>query len=230
MRQRKIKDIESKLSAYSRFLVADPASRRGVWRNAFSCAGTGDANANSPRGRSPLYLELGCGKGQFIIECASRDPNGLYLGFEGSENVLYRALLRADAADPANALFCSVYVLDRDAYFAEAELSGIYLNFSDPWPKARHEKRRLTSPGYLAGYGHALEYGGFLHIKTDDDDFFAYSRAGMEALSDFEIVARTEDLHRSVYARENVMTEYERKFLNLNRRINYLLARKVSVE
>jgi tRNA (guanine-N7-)-methyltransferase len=226
MRQRKIKDIEHKLAGYGRFLVTDPAERRGAWRRSFDGGIEVNGSEDGDSRRRALYLELGCGKGRFIAETASRDTEGAYIGFEGQESVLYRALVKAGECEPSNLLFCPCYILDMDAYFEESELSGVYLNFSDPWPKARHEKRRLTSPGYLNGYYRALESGGFLRIKTDNDNFFTYSRAGIEAMPGFEIAECTEDLYRSPYERENVMTEYERKFLNLNRRIKYLLARK----
>lgn len=275
MRQRNIKDIESKLASYSHLLVNHPEEKRGQWRALFagrdvdagcprvdaSCprvdagcprvdtgsheAGDGDLqlaygndlraevandrlsqDESGTRERKALYLELGCGKGRFIIDAASRDSNGLYMGFEGQPSILWRALAKADAGGPPNALFCCVYVLDMDLYFEEAELSGVYLNFSDPWPKARHEKRRLTSYDYLKGYHRAIEPEGFLSFKTDNDDFFAYSRAELETFPGFEVVECTDDLHRSAYAHGNIMTEYERKYLNLNKRIKYILARR----
>jgi tRNA (guanine-N7-)-methyltransferase len=223
MRPRTIKNVEQRLAAHSHLLITDPAAHRGEWRGVFGEA----PPETTAAGRKPLRLELGCGKGRFLFETALRDPNGLYIGFEGQEGILCRAFEKVGQARIPNARFCAVQVLDTRTYFADAELSGIYLNFSDPWPKARHAKRRLTSEQYLKGYLRVLEPGGFLQLKTDDDAFCAYSRAGIEAFSEFEIVAYTEDLHRSVYARGNIMTEYERKFLNLNKRIKYLLARRL---
>jgi tRNA (guanine-N7-)-methyltransferase len=132
------------------------------------------------------------------------------------------------ATPPDNLRFCAEYVMDMRDYFADGELGGVFLNFSDPWPKARQEKRRLTSPGYLRGYGDALADGGFLRFKTDSADFFAYSRACIEAEPGFEITALTEDLHASAYAEENELTEYELRFLNLNKKIQYLEARRRS--
>ncbi|MDR1953358.1 MAG: tRNA (guanosine(46)-N7)-methyltransferase TrmB [Clostridiales Family XIII bacterium] len=222
MRQRNIKDIEYKLAEHDRLLITEPAEKRGVWRQSFDHGQAGGSANGIPR----LYLELGCGKGRFICETAARDPAGAYIGVEGQQSVMYRALVNAEERELPNLLFCPCYIREMDMYFAESELLGIYLNFSDPWPKARHEKRRLTAPGYLAGYLHALEAGGFLRVKTDNDDFFAYSRTGIEAMPGFEIVECTDDLHRSAYGRGNVMTEYEHKFLNIGRRIKYLFARR----
>ncbi|MDR0357543.1 MAG: tRNA (guanosine(46)-N7)-methyltransferase TrmB [Clostridiales Family XIII bacterium] len=225
MRQRKIKDAEQKSAIYSRFLADEPAEKRGSWRRIFDENESTDAA--TARERRRLYAEFGCGKGRFIAETASRDPCGAYLGFEGQATALYRALTKVAEFEPANLRLCAAYVFSPAEYFAQAELCGIYLNFSDPWPKARHEKRRLTSPAYLEGYLEILESGGFLRLKTDDDGFFAYSRDGIAALRGFEIVEYSEDLHRSAFAARNVMTEYERKFLNLNRTIKYLSARRV---
>jgi tRNA G46 methylase TrmB len=132
------------------------------------------------------------------------------------------------AAPPDNLRFCAEYILDMRDYFEDGEIDGVFLYFSDPWPKARQEKRRLTSPGYLNGYRDALAEGGFLRLKTDSADFFTYSRARIEADPGFEITALTNDLHASEYAGDNEMTEYELRFLNLNRKIRYLEARRLS--
>ncbi|MDR1496470.1 MAG: hypothetical protein LBS67_06100 [Clostridiales Family XIII bacterium] len=133
---------------------------------------------------------------------------------------------RAVAGPPDNLLFCAGYISDMRDYFADGELDGVFLNFSDPWPKVRQSKRRLTSPGYLNGYLAALAAGGFIRFKTDSNDFFEYSRACVDAAGGFEITALTDDLHVSEYAASNETTEYEMRFLNLNKKIHYLEARK----
>jgi tRNA (guanine-N7-)-methyltransferase len=130
------------------------------------------------------------------------------------------------ALTPDNLLLCAEYIMDMRDYFGEGELSGVFLNFSDPWPKTRQRKRRLTSPGYLDGYLHTLTHGGFIRFKTDSADFFEYSRECLNAYPGFEITALTNDLHDSEYAAGSEMTEYERRFLNLNVKIRYLEARK----
>ncbi|MDR0817891.1 MAG: hypothetical protein LBN35_04550, partial [Clostridiales Family XIII bacterium] len=164
MRQRKIKGIEEKLAVYASLLVAEPEGCRGRWRQAFGA----DCSAG-------LYAEIGSGKGRFITESALLSPGDFFLAFEGQESVLYRALQRACAGPapsareiyeaaqiagpenaPENLRFIRSYIEEVSDFFAGGELDGIFLNFSDPWPKARQEKRRLTSPHYLAGYAAAL--------------------------------------------------------------------------
>ncbi|MDR1292554.1 MAG: tRNA (guanosine(46)-N7)-methyltransferase TrmB [Clostridiales Family XIII bacterium] len=274
MRQKKIKDVEKKMEFFSEPLVSDPLAFKGRWREAFRGYGRGvertRRDGDSPRAGqdgdsrrfgaplaaasradAPLHLEIGCGKGRFIKASALKDPDSLYLGFEGQKSAIYRALQRAytdpdvrlrelneialalvglsgedRAPVPGNLLLCAEYIMDMRDYFGEGELSGVFLNFSDPWPKTRQRKRRLTSPGYLDGYMHALAYGGFIRFKTDSADFFDYSRECLGAHPGFEITALTDDLHTSGYAADSETTEYERRFLNLNMKIHYLEARK----
>jgi tRNA (guanine-N7-)-methyltransferase len=219
MRQRKIKNIELKMASYRRLLAADPAGTRGRWRSLFG------------RGDGKLYAEIGCGKGDFIRGMALREPEAMFLGFEGQESVLYHALEKfppdapgADAFD--NIRFCAYYIIEVGAFFADGELDGIFLNFSDPWPKDRHAKRRLTSEAKLKGYLAALAPGGFLRVKTDNDKLFAFTLAGLSGIDGFRVVRKEEDLWQSDLAEGNVATEYERKFFNLNKRIHYLEAVK----
>jgi tRNA (guanine-N7-)-methyltransferase len=267
MRQKNIKRVDEKIKFFSDPLVDVPAAFKGRWREAFacSCRDGSDGAVRRPAaccGRVPLNLEIGCGKGMFIEASARRDPDSLYLGFEGHMSVIYRALQRAYAgpdaklselnevalaliglndggrvdgvlpADgrtgpPENLLFCAEYIADMGDYFADGELDGVFLNFSDPWPKSRQRKRRLTSPGYLDGYVRALSGDGFVRFKTDSADFFEYSRECFEAHRGFELTALTCDLHASEYAADSEMTEYEKRFINLNRKIHYLEARRL---
>jgi tRNA (guanine-N7-)-methyltransferase len=257
MRQKKIKGVEKKMELFSEPLVSDPVAFKGRWREAFrgydrrAAWGDGARQSGAPRVDTPLNLEIGCGKGRFIKANALKDPDSLYLGFEGQKSVIYRALQRAYtdpdvrlrelneialalvglydddcASTPDNLLLCAEYIMDMRDYFDEGELSGVFLNFSDPWPKTRQRKRRLTSPGYLDGYLYSLAYGGFIRFKTDSADFFDYSRECLEAHPGFEITALTNDLHASEYATDSEMTEYEKRFLNLHMKIHYLEARK----
>ncbi|MDR0851579.1 MAG: tRNA (guanosine(46)-N7)-methyltransferase TrmB [Clostridiales Family XIII bacterium] len=231
MRQKNIKDIENKLERCPDILIKSPVGRSGRWRAVFP----DDAQVLED---VPLYLELGTGKGEFIIESATRDAEGLYLGIEGQPSVIYRAIQKTNGEVPnGNLKFLRAYLTagtspdapftyDMNEIFAQEELSGLYLNFSDPWPKVRHERRRLTSPDYLNAYARALKSGSFLRFKTDNDNFFTYSRKQIGQHPTFEIEAVTEDLHRSIHAKDNIMTEYERKFTNLRQKINFLLAYK----
>jgi tRNA (guanine-N7-)-methyltransferase len=238
MRQRRIKNIEDKLALYGTLLVDRPESNRGKWRQVFDRPdGTGVSEAPP----QSLYAEIGCGKGRFITESALRDDHGFYLAFEGNESVLYRALQRACAGPepsareiyeaaqaagpeqaPKNLRFIRSYIEAFPDFFEDNELDGIYLNFSDPWPKARQEKRRLTSPHYLEGYEKALTPGGFLRFKTDNEALFAYSIEKIKEQAGFKITKQTDDLHSSEYNEENIETEYERKFKNLRRKIHFV--------
>jgi tRNA (guanine-N7-)-methyltransferase len=216
MRQRTIKNIDEKMENYRKLLIKDPQFHKGRWRYAFP-----DIREKT----AELYVEIGTGKGNFILEAASRDPGALFLGVEGSESALIRALEKTKDSPLPNLRFCAEYVLTVDDVFAEREISGLYLHFSDPWPKKRHAKRRLTSPPYLAGYARALKPGGFLQFKTDNDDFFRYSLEMFQSAEvHYEIVAQTDDLFQSPWLAGNIMTEYEKKFHNLNKSINYLKA------
>ncbi|MDR3072937.1 MAG: tRNA (guanosine(46)-N7)-methyltransferase TrmB [Clostridiales Family XIII bacterium] len=237
MRQKRIKDVEKKVLPYSAYLVTDPEAQKGHWRSVFSK----QCRIFEPEKRK-LYLEIGCGKGLFIKTLSSENHDALYLAAEGQMSVAYRALTRAagtynavksgfliredDVPKPNNLLLMRAYIFTPRDYFALGEVNGIYLNFSDPWPKSRHEKRRVTAPEYLAAYRDILHPGGFLHLKTDNDALFDYSEQTIRDAEGFQIVRVTRDLHRSAFAEENVLTEYERKWMNLNRKIKYLLAIK----
>jgi tRNA (guanine-N7-)-methyltransferase len=236
MRQKKIKNVEEKIEAFSGPLVSDPLSLKERWREAFGGRVEGSPRCGMALADMPLYLEIGCGKGKFIKAGALNGPDALFLGFEGHKSVIYRALQRVHEDDgpgsgscasaPDNLLLCAEYIMDMRDYFGEGELNGIFLNFSDPWPKTRQRTRRLTSPGDLDGYGPALTRRGFVRFKTDDRDFFEYSSECFRTHPEFEIIALTDDLHASEYAGDSEMTEYERRFLNLNRKIHYLEARR----
>jgi tRNA (guanine-N7-)-methyltransferase len=252
MRQRKIKNIEEKLTVYDSLIVVDPQGWRGQWRRELSGSVVEESTHTIDSVRAPdiaalpsLYAEIGCGKGRFITESALSDDSGIYLAFEGQESVLYRALQRACAGSgpssreiyeaaqiagpmnaPKNLRFIRSYIEDVTHFFADGELDGIYLNFSDPWPKVRQEKRRLTSPHYLSGYLKVLRPGGFLRFKTDNDALFEYSIGVIRAEEGFRITKLTDDLHGSEYAEGNIETEYERKFKNLRRKIHFVEAVK----
>ena len=168
-----------------------------------------------------LYAELGCGKGRFIAEMAQRHPEDLFLGIEGHQGVLLRAGQKLMEQQTGNARLLCAYVHDIRDFFAEGELDGLYLNFSDPWPKARHEKRRLTHRAYLASYRDVVKKGGFLAFKTDNDGLFEFTLEEIAA-EGYDILEMSRDLHNSAYAADNVMTEYEARFSENGKTINYV--------
>jgi tRNA (guanine-N7-)-methyltransferase len=217
MRQRKIKNLDEKIATLQHLVAEVPQGNMGRWRGVF----VGEDNSEKK-----MFLELGCGKGMFIGTLSRENPDSLYLAAEGQDSVFYKALDRvASTGDvPGNLLFLRTFIFNLGDFFVEGELDGIYLNFSDPWPKAKHEKRRLTSPVYLRGYCKALKPGGFLHFKTDNETLFDYSLRTVSEESELDIVRVTRDLHNSEYAIDNVLTEYEKKFINFEKEIKYLLA------
>ncbi len=241
MRLRNIPEAKE-IVANSPYVIKNPAERRGMWKT-FS--------------GGPLYVEIGTGKGRFLMELAARHPENEYIGVEMYESVLMRACQKMEgraARDPASksieamerekaspkmreseddAAFVppqNLHFLRMDArglpdVFAENEVAGIYLNFSDPWPKARHSKRRLTSHEFLALYEKFLIDGGVLEFKTDNRALFDFSVEEFNEAPNWELRAVTYDLHRDeVMGEGNIMTEYERKFSLLGNKINKLIA------
>lgn len=173
-----------------------------------------------------LYMELGCGKGKFINTLAQSDPDSLFLGIEGLDAVLVRGLERAAESRIVNLRFIQAYVADIRDYFADSELDGIYLNFSDPWPKPRHEKRRFTYGDTLLRYRQILKPGGFVAFKTDNEELFEFTLTEIERLG-LTIEEMSRDLHGpdcTLSARE-VTTEYEDKFSGKGKNINYVKIR-----
>ena len=223
MRQRKIKEIDKKINEFEKFLVREPEKQRGNWRGAFG------KDSSAPE----VFAEIGCGKGRFITGQASRNPEKLYIGFEGNETVIYRALQKVALLDESNHAiashikFCSSYIYEPRDIFEENELDGMFLNFSDPWPKTRHEKRRLTQQEYINGYVHSISKGGILEFKTDNEDFFRYSLENFKKEKGFDLDTVIEDIQKSEQKEYNVETEYEHKFNNLRRKIKFLRVIKV---
>ena len=177
----------------------------------------------------PLHIEIGTGKGGFIVEMARRDPDVNFLGVERYESVLYRACEKLDAFPeeerPSNVLFFSHDARELVQALGERRVPVIYLNFSDPWPKKKHAKRRLTSRNFLNLYEKILEDGGQVIFKTDNRALFDFSVEEIGGAENWEITDLTYDLHRDpVRSEGNIMTEYERKFSALGTRINKLIA------
>ena len=176
------------------------------------------------RNDHPVYVEIGCGKGSFINALAHLHPENNYIGIEKMSSVLLRAVQKAEAQEeaPSNLFFMRFDAERITELFAEGEISGIYLNFSDPWPKDRHHKRRLTSREFLKRYEAVLAPGGCVEFKTDNTALFDFSLEEAEA-SGWEIILLTRDLHHSPYKEGNIMTEYEDRFVTLGIRIMKLI-------
>ena len=211
MRQRKIKDVEERLLNYTQFMVENPLEQKGRWREVFG-------------NDHPLYMELGCGKGQFIMGYAKAHPEWNFLAIEGQDSVALRALQKAAKEELPNVRFVIAYVKDIRDMFEDGELDGMFLNFSDPWPKERHAKRRLTYSQRLLQYRQILGEGGQIQFKTDNEGLFDFTLEQIEE-AEMEILEMSRDLHNSEFAEKNITTEYEDKFAGRGKNINYVKIR-----
>ncbi len=182
----------------SEFVEHAPEEWKGKWKQRFG-------NEN------PIHIEVGMGKGRFITTMAEQNPDINYIGIERADAVLYRALQKQMELKLTNLILLLVNADDLEEYFDENEIDRIYLNFSDPWPKAHHAKRRLTSGTHMDKYAIVLKEEGCVCFKTDNRDLFDYS---LEAVKEagWDVNDVTYDLHNSEYAEGNVMTEYEERF------------------
>ena len=211
MRLRHIRGAEESIAS-SPYVIQEPETRRGNWDQVF-------CNSN------PIEIEVGMGKGRFIMELAQTHPDINYIGIERYSSVLLRGLEKRSQLDLDNILFMCIDAKTLPDIFAPGEVSRIYLNFSDPWPKDRHAKRRLTSPAFMGVYGKILAPGGTVEFKTDNRELFEYSLESIPA-SGWTILSHTFDLHNSPMAEGNVMTEYEMKFAGEGKPICRLVASK----
>lgn len=210
MRLRNIKGAEEFI-ANSIYVIQQPQEYRGKWNTFFE-------NEN------PLHIEIGMGKGKFIHTLAARNPHINYIGIEMYSSVLYRAIEKRQEADLPNLFFIRMDARNLGDVFDRSEIGRIYLNFSDPWPKERHAKRRLTSPLFLEIYDTVLDPNGTVCFKTDNRSLFDYSLETIEETSPWRVKDVTYDLHGSSFAAENVMTEYEEKFSSKGMPIHRLVA------
>lgn len=177
----------------------------------------------------PVHLEIGCGKGAFVIGMAKKHPEITFLAMEKVHDVLMLAAERVRAEGLTNVLFLLGDAAGLCEMFLPGDIDHIYLNFSDPWPKARHAKRRLTSPLFLANYRKLLGVGGKLAFKTDNEGLFAYSLETIPQCG-FSLSDVTHDLHASPYMADNVVTEYERNFSEKGFKIHRLVATVETIE
>ena len=212
MRLRNIKGSREVIGA-SDYVVHEEETKAGTWHEIFG-------NDN------PLYIEVGMGKGQFIMELAKRHPENNYVGIEKYSSVLLRALEKMDREETPlpNLVFIRMDAENIEKVFAEGEVDGIYLNFSDPWPKKRHTNRRLTSPVFLEKYDTIFKNDKKIIMKTDNRHLFEYS---VKSFTDYGY--KIENLCLDLYAEDtslNIPTEYEEKFVAKNMKIYYTQVNK----
>lgn len=204
MRLRNKPWAKDKLEQYPQYVITSPELLKGEWDNVFES-------------KQPLHIEIGTGRGRFITEMAKANPHVNYLGIELQPSVIVTALERVIEADVTNLKLLNANAADVTEYFAKGEVNRVYLNFSDPWPKKRHEKRRLTYKTFLKQYEDILIDQGEIHFKTDNQGLFEYS---LTSFSEYGLLLKwvSLDLHNSDFE-GNIMTEYEEKFSNKGNRI-----------
>lgn len=199
MRVRNRKGAPEYLKANEHIVVENPADFKGRWAERFG-------------NNAPVHIEVGSGKGAFIVGMAALNPHINYIAIDLQISVLSHALDKAIEANLPNVQMILVDGASLTEYFADGEIDQVYLNFSDPWPKTRHEKRRLTYQSFLKTYEKILKPEGQIHFKTDNRGLFEYSLASM---SQYGMILKQVwlDLHTDEeFAKVNVMTEYEEKF------------------
>ena len=183
----------------SPYCINDPNAYKGRWQDAFPLT-------------QPLSVEIGMGKGRFLMELAALHPENNYLGIERYSSVLLRALQKMEQLPLSNLRFICMDAADLTEVFDKNEVSRIYLNFSDPWPKARHEKRRLTSSTFLKKYDFIFKEKKKIIMKTDNRHLFAFS---IKSFTNYGYFIEHISLNLHEDEEEIIETEYERKFSSL---------------
>ena len=205
MRLKHIKGSES-IIENSEVVIKNPTNYKGKWKNVF-------------KNNNKIYLEVGMGKGSFLLEHARRNKNINYIGFEKYPSVLLKAIetIEKEGLDNIKIICADASHIDEIFY---KDISKLYLNFSDPWPKKRHEKRRLTSKVFLDKYNSIFKGLKVIEQKTDNDSLFEYSVNSFKN-SHYLIVKK----NRNYF--DDIRTEYENKFISKGKNINYVKAIKL---
>lgn len=186
------------IAQHSDVILPNPEDYKGKWQEVFG-------------NNNPVHIEVGTGKGQFVLGMAQQNPDINYIGIELFDSVIVCALEKIEVANkPANLRLLKVNGEDLEKFFAKNDVDRVYLNFSDPWPKVRHAKRRLTHENFLKLYENVLVDNGEIHFKTDNRGLFEYSLMSMNAYG-MALNYVSLDLHVNM-PEDNVMTEYEEKF------------------
>lgn len=201
------------LIADSRFVVHEPFACKGKWNGIFG-------------NDQPIHIEIGMGKGRFMMDMAAANSNVNYIGIEKYSTVLLRAIQKMEENELPNLRFIRMDAEDICEVFDKGEVAKIYLNFSDPWPKDRHAKRRLPSKQFLERYDAILAKDGRIEFKTDNMDLFDFALSQLEPAG-WRLEAMTRDLHHDEkLLAGNIMTEYEEKFSSLGNPIyKYIIYR-----
>lgn len=192
------------IAEHSQYAISNPENFKGKWNEVFG-------------NNHPIHIEVGTGKGQFLAGMSEQNPDVNYIGIELFDSVIVAAIQKAVELKRPNLKFLNVNANNLTEFFDQGEIDRVYLNFSDPWPKTRHAKRRLTYKSFLSLYEDILVKGGEIHFKTDNQGLFEYS---LVSFSEYGLQLKyvSLDLHNSDFE-GNVMTEYEEKFSGKGQRI-----------
>ena len=210
MRRRNVKNAQSRINSHFDLVIQNPEVYKGKWNTLFY-------------NNNPIYLEIGMGKGKFLLEHAINHPDINYIGLEKYNSVIVQAVDKITVLNLSN-----IKLINNDAnkiidFFAPKEIQKIYLNFSDPWPKNRHEKRRLTYQSFLDKYDIILK--GDIEFKTDNQGLFEYSLISFN-INKWTFLDISLDLHNRSLEEKIITTEYEDKFVAKGNKIYYLKVKK----
>lgn len=214
MRMRKKPNLIPRMERCSRFLIREPASYRGHWRQLKPDA-------------KEIRLEIGCGKGRFSAETAQQHPDVLYIALERVPDAMVIAMERSQEKDLDNIFFIDGDAAKLREYFAPGEVDLLYINFCDPWPGLKHARRRLTHEQFLILYRGILKDGGQIHFKSDNHDLFEWSLFQFPKAG-FILSEVTRDLHGQGI--NGVMTDYEEKFYQMGTPINRCVGTKEAMD
>ena len=211
MRLRNIPGADAVI-ANSPICIDNPTEYRGNWKSLFG-------------NNNPIHIEIGMGKGRFLMDLAALNPDINYIGIERYTSVLLRAVQKMEELQLPNVRFLCIDAATLPEVFAPNEVNRIYLNFSDPWPKDRHARRRLTSCEFLGRYDQILAQDGRIEFKTDNRGLFDFSVEEIENSDIWKLQVKTYDLHDDPMLNfGNIMTEYEEKFSSKGNPICKLIA------
>ncbi|WP_147805312.1 tRNA (guanosine(46)-N7)-methyltransferase TrmB [Alkalicoccus halolimnae] len=198
------------ITEQAHIVESDPAAWKGSWQEKFPS-------------EQPLYVEVGSGKGRFVNELAQQNPQVNVIGIEMSESVIVSGVEKAVEEAKSNLILLQEDVNYLTDFFEKGEIDRLYINFTDPWPKNRHAKRRLTHEGFLQKYEEVIKREAEIHFKTDNQGLFEYSLESLTSYG-FQLQNVSLNLHESGM-KNNIMTEYEEKFFRKGMRIYRLEAR-----
>ena len=208
---RKKPNLDKRLAKCCVVMPESPESLRGKWKETF--------------GYDKICIEIGCGKGRFITETAKKDPNTLFIGIERESGALVMAMEKTIEQDIKNIRFLDVDAALLCEIFEKGEVDGIYLNFSDPWPRKKQAKRRLTHRDFLAKYDEVLCDDGFVFFKTDNSKLFEFS---LNEIAEYGLKMRNITFDLASCEIDNVVTEYEERFMEQGMNIYRVEAYKMS--